>query len=54
MGKYTTVRIDYETMEKLEKIIEVLQSKNIGKISKAIAIKYVVDCLYEQLNSKSN
>lgn len=54
MSKYTTVRIDNKTMERLEHIVQSLQKDNIGKVSKAIAIKYVVDCEYERILVKEN
>jgi predicted transcriptional regulator len=50
MSKYTTVRIDNETMRKLEHIVEILQTNNIGKVSKALAIKHIVDCEFERMN----
>ncbi|MDC2863500.1 hypothetical protein [Bacillus sp. BP-3] len=49
MSNYTTVRIDNETMKKLEDIVNSLQERNIGKISKALAIKYIVECEYERI-----
>ena len=48
MNKYTTVRIDNNTMAKLENIVQLLQKNNIGKVSKAAAIKYVIDKEYEK------
>lgn len=50
MSKYTTVRIDNETMRKLESIVETLQINNIGKVSKALAIKHIVDCEFDRMN----
>lgn len=52
MSKYTTVRIDNETMKKLEHIVETLQLNNIGKVSKALAIKHIVDCEFERMNDE--
>lgn len=49
MSNYTTVRIDNETMKKLESIVDNLQEKSIGKISKALAIKYIVDCEFDRI-----
>lgn len=49
MSNYTTVRIDYDTMYRLEKIIVELQENNLGKISKALAIKCLVDEEYNRL-----
>lgn len=49
MSKYTTVRIDNETMKKLEIIVGNLQEQSIGKISKAVAIKYIVESEYNKI-----
>ncbi|MBR0628811.1 hypothetical protein [Bacillus altitudinis] len=52
MSKYTTVRIHNETMKKLEHIVENLQHNNIGKVSKALAIKHIVDCEFERMDEE--
>ncbi len=49
MSRYTTVRIDTETMRRLENIAESLQENNIGKVSKAQALKYIVDCEFNRM-----
>lgn len=49
MSKYTTVRIDNDTMQKLEYIAQVLQKNSLGKVSKALAIKHIVTCEYEKI-----
>ena len=49
MANYTTVRIDNETMEKLEEIAEHLEFSLNIKISKASALRYVINQEYDQL-----
>jgi predicted transcriptional regulator len=49
MANYTTVRIDNETMEKLEEIAEYLEISLNIKISKASALRYVINQEYDQL-----
>lgn len=53
MSKYTTVRIDNDTMKKLEYIVEALQNKSLGKVSKALAIKHIVDCEFDRINGNN-
>lgn len=52
MNNYTTVRIDNETMKKLECIVETLQKDNIGKVSKAAVIRHMVDYEFKKLNQE--
>ncbi|WP_251553999.1 hypothetical protein [Neobacillus muris] len=49
MANYTTVRIDNETMGKLEEIAEYLEISLNIKISKASALRYVINQEYDQL-----
>ena len=53
MNNYTTVRVDSETMKKLECIVETLQKDNIGKVSKAAVIRHMVDCELKKLNQEN-
>lgn len=43
MKEYTTVRIDKDSMKKLEEIAENLQSTLKINISKASALKYIIN-----------
>jgi predicted transcriptional regulator len=49
---YTTVRIDNESMKKLEEIAEILENSLNIKISKSSALRYVISEEYEQLKVK--
>lgn len=45
---YTTVRIDKESMKKLEEIADLLQNTLNINISKASALKYIINEEYER------
>ncbi|MCA1031341.1 hypothetical protein LCL95_09920 [Bacillus timonensis] len=46
---YTTVRIDNETMKKLEEIAETMEFQLNFKISKSSALRHVVESEYKQI-----
>ena len=48
MNGYTTVRIDKESMRKLEEIADQLQTTLNINISKASALKYLINEEYER------
>lgn len=47
MKEYTTVRIDKESMKKLEEIAENLEASLNVNISKASALKYIINEEYQ-------
>lgn len=49
MKEYTTVRIDMESMKKLEEIASHLEASLNINISKASALKYVINGEYESM-----
>ncbi|MFE8698295.1 hypothetical protein ACFYKT_18385 [Cytobacillus sp. FJAT-53684] len=49
MSNYKTVRIDNESMKKLEEIAETMEAQLNFKISKASAIEHVINEQYEQI-----
>lgn len=49
MSNYKTVRIDNESMKKLEEIAETMEFQLKFKISKASALRHIIDNEYEQI-----
>lgn len=49
MSNYTTVRIDNESMRKLEEIAETMEAQLNFKISKASALEHIINEEYNQI-----